>query len=140
MTTVDAIALSDDTFDEVVATTPTLLVEGSATWCVGCPTFKGPIRDYVARHQDEVTFATLDVDQAQAIGERYSIMLMPALLLFRDGELVFRTTGGELVADHPKDALRAAFETNTTPDDVRDAILSGLEQVFTPLLRDRPEA
>jgi thioredoxin 1 len=49
--------------------------------------------------QDQVTFATLDVDAQPQTAARYGIEILPALLFFKDGQVVDQLIGIEDKAD-----------------------------------------
>jgi len=88
------VAITDATFDATVlgATTP-VLIDCWADWCGPChmlaPTIDALARDYAGR----VLVGKLDVDANPRTAGRFDIRGIPALLLFRGGELVDRLVG-----------------------------------------------
>ncbi len=93
--------LTDATFDEVVgASEKPLLVDFWAEWCGPCKMI-APILEELADEQGEkFTIGKLDVDVNVATATKYSVMSIPTLLLFKDGEVVARLVGAK-----PKGAL-----------------------------------
>jgi thioredoxin 1 len=81
---------------------PMLVVDCWAEWRGPCrmvaPVIEGLARDYEGR----IVFGKLDVDHNRKVAERYRIMSIPTLLIFRGGELV-----GTKVGALPRRALEA---------------------------------
>jgi thioredoxin 2 len=88
------VAITDETFESTVlrATMP-VLVDCWADWCGPChmlaPTIDALARDYAGR----VLVGKLDVDANPQTAGRFDIRGIPALLLFRGGQLVDRLVG-----------------------------------------------
>ena len=62
-----------------------VLVDFYTTWCSFC-TMQAPILDEVAESVGaRAQVAKLDVDQAREIADRYGVIAVPTLILFRDG-------------------------------------------------------
>ncbi|MDH2903259.1 MAG: thioredoxin [Actinomycetota bacterium] len=93
--------LTDATFDEVVGSSDKpLLVDFWAEWCGPCKMI-APILDEFADEQgDKFVIGKLDVDVNVATATKYSVMSIPTLLLFKNGEVVARLVGAK-----PKGAL-----------------------------------
>jgi thioredoxin 1 len=89
--------LTADNFDDALsasAGTP-MLVDFWAEWCGPCKAI-APILDEIAGEQEgKVTIAKINVDDHQSIGMRYQVMSLPTMLLFENGEITKRITGGK---------------------------------------------
>ena len=68
------------------------VVDFWAEWCGPCKVM-GPAFDTAAKEIDEVNFGKVDVDTQTDIAQEYNIMGIPALLFFKDGELIDQTSG-----------------------------------------------
>lgn len=69
------------------------VVDFYATWCPPCKLYS-PILDKLAEAAlSGVTFAKVDVDQAQGIAKQYGIEAMPTTIIFEDGKEVQRLLG-----------------------------------------------
>jgi thioredoxin 1 len=94
------VILTDRNFDQAVAKYPMLVVDCWAEWCGPCrmvaPVIEGLARDY----QGRIVFGKLDVDHNRVVAERYRIMSIPTLLIFKGGQLV-----GTKVGALPRHAL-----------------------------------
>jgi thioredoxin 1 len=93
--------LTDATFDEVVGSSDKpILVDFWAEWCGPCKMI-APILEELADEQSErFSIGKLDVDANVATATKFSVMSIPTLLLFKDGEVVARLVGAK-----PKGAL-----------------------------------
>lgn len=88
--------LSDTTFDEIVggATEP-LLVDFWAEWCGPCK-MVAPILDEIAEeHSGQIQIAKLNVDDNPEIARRFSVMSIPTMIVFRDGQEAARIVGAK---------------------------------------------
>ena len=94
-------SVTDATFQEdVLNSEKTILVDFWAEWCGPCRAV-GPILDQIAvEHADKIEVVKLNVDENPAIAQRYSILAIPTLNVFKDGEVVKQIKGAK-----PKAAL-----------------------------------
>lgn len=90
------LTLTDATFDEVVNAQDTpVVVDFWAEWCGPCRMI-APILDEIASEQDgKVTIGKLNVDENPGTAQRFGVMSIPTLLVFRDGELDKRIVGAK---------------------------------------------
>lgn len=88
------ITLTDNNFDELVlGSTVPVLVDFWADWCSPCKMLNPVIETLSAEYQDKVLIGKINVDSYPDVARRYDIRHIPALLLFKNGELVDRHTG-----------------------------------------------
>ena len=107
-------ALSDSTFDEEVgAAEQPVLVDFWAEWCGPCK-MVAPILDEIAEeHSGAIRIAKLNVDDNPDIARRYSVMSIPTLIVFRDGEEAARIIGA-------RHAVTERTGATVADDSVRD--------------------
>jgi thioredoxin 1 len=94
-------AVTDATFEaEVVKAEQPVLVDFWAEWCQPCKMLS-PIVEQVADEQaGKLTVAKVDVDENGDSAQRFGVMSIPTLILFKGGQPVER-----LVGYMPKDQL-----------------------------------
>lgn len=96
---------SDADFDQVVlASELPVMVDFTAEWCGPCKQLS-PIVDQLAQAwSGRAVVGQLDVDLNPQTAVRYGVMGIPALLLFKNGQLVERLNGLQR-----RDKIEAAF-------------------------------
>jgi thioredoxin 1 len=102
------ITITDNTFDEQIASSSTpVLVDFWAEWCGPCK-MVAPILDEIATEQSSrVTIGKLNVDDNIRTAQRFEVMSIPTMILFKDGEAVMRIVGAK-----SKSALLADIEAH----------------------------
>lgn len=87
------INLTRDNFEkEVIEEKGTVLVDFWASWCMPCRMLS-PVVDAVAEEVSGVKVAKVNVDEQQSLAERYNVMSIPTLLVFKDGKETDRSVG-----------------------------------------------
>ncbi len=88
--------LTEATFDEVVnGSTGPVVVDFWADWCGPCKMI-APILDEIASEQgDAVKITKLNVDENPSLAQRFGVMSIPTMLVFRDGEVDKRIVGAK---------------------------------------------
>ena len=86
-------AVSQDDFEAQVIKAPgKVLVDFWAEWCGPCRMI-GPVLDEMSGDHQDVTFLKLNVDEAPAVAQQFSVMNIPTILAFEGGELKQRVVG-----------------------------------------------
>jgi len=78
---------------EVLKSDQTVLVDFFAEWCGPCK-MQGPIVDELASEiGDRVKIGKMDVDANPVTAEKYGIMSIPTLIIFKKGEIADQMLG-----------------------------------------------
>ena len=77
-----------ETFDDIIKGDKPVLVDFFATWC-------GPCK--VLSPAGQVRVLKIDVDKNEALATQLRIQSVPTLIIFKKGEIVWRSSG---VMDH----------------------------------------
>jgi thioredoxin 1 len=95
--------VTDATFQsEVLDSDKTIMVDFWAEWCGPCRAV-GPILDQIAaEHSEKLSIVKLNVDDNPETAMKYGITSIPAMKVYRGGEVVKTVIGAK-----PKPALEA---------------------------------
>ena len=87
------VTVTDGTLMMTVKKYPLVVIDCWAPWCGPCmmvaPVIEELARDYAGR----IVFGKLNVDENTDTAERFRVMSIPTLLIFRNGKLVGRGVG-----------------------------------------------
>lgn len=69
------------------------LVDFSASWCGPCQMLAPVVDELSEDMQDQLQFYSVDVDENSQLAEKYNVMSVPTVIIFKSGEKVAQTVG-----------------------------------------------
>jgi thioredoxin 1 len=95
-------------FDALLASEPMVVVDCTASWCGPCK-LVAPLMDQLAgEYVDRAKVYKLDLDANKPVAKRFGIRSIPAVMFFKQGELV-ETLVGVKPYEEFSDALERAL-------------------------------
>lgn len=80
-------------FSEIINSNQLTLVDFFATWCGPCKTMHPVLEQLKKELGDSIRIIKLDVDKNQNLSINYGIQSVPTLMLFRNGNVLWRQSG-----------------------------------------------
>ena len=81
------------TFNDVIISNKPVLVDFFATWCQPCKMMHPVLEQIKATLGNRIRIIKVDVDSHQQIAAKYQIQSVPTLMLFKNGEMLYRQSG-----------------------------------------------
>ena len=82
-----------ETFKDVISGDQLVLVDFFATWCQPCKMMHPILEQVKEVLGDRIRIIKVDVDKYGVTANQYGIQSVPTLMLFRHGEVLWRTSG-----------------------------------------------
>ena len=88
-----------ENFNDIINGNQLTLVDFFATWCGPCKQMHPVLEQLKASEGENLRIIKLDVDKNEVLASAYRIQSVPTLMLFRNGELLWRQSGAMSLAD-----------------------------------------
>ena len=90
----NAVAVTDQSFDQEVLQSPVpVLVDFWAAWCGPCKAIAPTVDQMAVEYAGKLKVVKVDVDANMEVSNRYGIMSIPSLVLFKNGQMVEKIVG-----------------------------------------------
>ncbi len=88
----EIIHAKDETFDNELQADVPVLVDFYADWCGPCRML-APVLQDISSERSNVKIVKVNVDEAEKVAQRFGIMSIPTLIVFKDGKEVSKKVG-----------------------------------------------
>lgn len=75
-------------FNQLLSNEKLVVADYTATWCGPCRVVAPLIDQLASEYSDRATVIKIDIDENKDMAKKYGIRSIPAVLVFRDGEVV----------------------------------------------------
>src|SRR2546430_12057805 len=89
------INLDESNFDREINSDKPILVDFWADWCGPCKLIAPILEELATEYGGKLRIGKLDVDDNPAVTGRFSVMSIPTLILFKDGDVATRLVGAK---------------------------------------------
>lgn len=101
------VELNDQNFQSEVLEyrdTP-VFVDFAASWCGPCKMIEPVIEELASEYAGKMKFGKLDIDENSETAAKFSVMSIPTLIIFKNGEIVKQMLGA-----HSKDGFKKEID------------------------------
>ena len=100
-------ATKKETFGDIIGGEKPVLVDFTAEWCGPCKMMKPVLQELHDRLGDKLRILKIDIDRNPAVASNFQVQSVPTLILFQNGEILWRQSGvvqaaqlQKIISDH----------------------------------------
>lgn len=108
------IALTEQTFSDVIADNELVVIDFWAEWCGPCKSFEKVIQS-VAPKYPKVVFGSVDIESEKSLATDFNISSVPAIMILKNQTVVYADSG-TLSASALSEMIDQAEKLDVTSD------------------------
>lgn len=85
--------VDETNFDEIITSHDVVLIDFWAAWCGPCRMLSPVIEELAADYKDRVLVGKVNVDDCPKLAEKFGIMSIPSVFVFKAGEVKEKMIG-----------------------------------------------
>ncbi len=93
---------SKEEFDVILNDYELVFVDFWATWCGPCKMIAPIIEQLADKYVENVAFVKIDIDEQSELAQKYQIMSIPTIILFKSGKEINRLIGAKPITEYIK--------------------------------------
>ncbi len=82
-----------ETFNDIINGAVPVLVDFFAEWCGPCKVMKPVLEQLHQKTENKLRIIKVDIDKSPAAANAFNVQAVPTLLLFKNGQVVWRQAG-----------------------------------------------
>lgn len=89
----EVIHATNNDFDKLLADNTVVLVDFWATWCGPCRMVAPIMEQLAVKYAGRAVVAKVDVDEQNELAERFGVMSIPTVIVFKNGAAAAKSVG-----------------------------------------------
>lgn len=85
--------INEDEFESTINSNKLVLVDFFATWCPPCKMLGPVLEELIQEVGEDTDIVKVNVDENEKLSQKFNIMSVPTLILFKNGDIADKTIG-----------------------------------------------
>ena len=94
--------MTTEEFENILNSKEICVCDFSASWCGPCRMMAPILEDISDKYKRKYYFYQIDIDSAEELAEKFSVDVVPTIIIFKNGKEIGRTTGSQEMDEFEK--------------------------------------